>query len=190
MSESAFRSSVRSSVRGLWSGALSVAQFRSAMQSALKRHITQAWTEGAAECSVKSDELTEEETKALAEFIAGQIDFISGFAGAIREHDKTSKGKLQPLFSRSEMWILRYNDAKERAKSLACGNKKLEWQVGPTEHCRDCFGYNGKVYRASVWGDIRPQSSCLACGGFRCQCKRQVTDKRANRGKPKPMSKC
>lgn len=190
MSESAFRNSIRSSVRGLWSGALSASQFRSAMQSAIKRNLTNAWTEGARDCGISADELSEDETKALAEFIAEQIGYISGFASAIREGDKVSKGKLQPLFDRSDMWINRYADARERAKSLACGNKKLEWQVGPTEHCRDCLSYNGKVYRANMWGEIRPQSSCLACGGFRCQCKRQVTDKRASRGKPKPMSKC
>jgi len=190
MSELAFRASVRSSVRGLWSGALSHSQFNSALSSAIKRNLTNAWLEGAKVCGVLADELSEDETSALVEFIAEQIGYISGFASAIREGDKVSKGKLQPLFERAEMWVNRYNDTRERAKSLACGNKKLIWQVGLTEHCRDCSGYNGKVYRANIWGEIRPQSSCLACGGFRCQCKREVTDKRATRGKPVPMSKC
>ena len=190
MTEQAFKAAVRSAVRGLWSGTLSRSQFNSAMQSTLSRNLTTAWIEGATECGITVEELTEDELKARDAFIKEQQSFVSNFGSDIREVDKLSKGKLTPLFERAEMWINRWNDAKERAKSLACGNQKMEWEVGPTEHCKDCAGYNGKVYRASVWGEIRPQSSCLACGGFRCQCRRRVTTRRASKGQPSPMSKC
>jgi hypothetical protein len=190
MTQQAFRNGVRSAVRGLWNGSLSRSQFTSSLQSTIARNLQTAWQEGATECKVQADELTEDEIKARDAFIKEQQGFVSDFGTAIREVDKLAKGKLKPLFERAEMWINRYSDAKERAKSLACGNQKLEWQVGATEHCKDCSGYNGKVYRASVWGEIRPQSSCLECGGFRCQCTRLVTDRRASKGKPSPMSKC
>lgn len=187
MSESAFRSGVRSAVRGLWSGALSRSQFNSALSSAISRHLQTAWTEGAAECSVKADELTEEETKALAEFIAGQIDFISGFADAIREHDKTSKGKLQPLFDRADMWVNRYSQARQQASSMACGNLKKVWTLGATEHCPSCVRLNGKVKRNSYWQQkgILPRvagASYLKCGGYRCKCSLETTDRPISKG--------
>lgn len=191
MSESNFRSGVRSSVRGFWNGALSRSQFKSALSTVIKRNLTNAWLEGAKECGISADELTEDELSNRDDFIELQIGYIGGFADAIRENDKVSGEKLQPLFDRAEMWVNRYGDAKERAKEFACANQKLEWIIGPTErHCPDCSKYNGKVYRGSVWGEVRPKSPCLDCGGFRCQCRREVTNKRASKGKPSPMSKC
>mgnify|MGYP001567339131 CR=1 FL=1 len=186
MSESAFRASVRSSVRGLWSGTLSRSQFNSALSSAIKRHLQVAWLEGAKDCGIAADELSEDETSALAEFIAEQIGYISGFAGAIREGDKVSKGKLQPLFGRAEMWINRYGEAKSKAKVLACGDKKLQWKINVncSEHCSSCVGLNGKVKRASYWNKtgIAPRSKVLKCGGWRCCCEFSVTDKPVSRG--------
>lgn len=189
MSIASFRRGVRSAVRGLWSGALSRSQFNSSLSTVIKGELTTAWSEGAAECQVQADELTEDEIKARDAFIKEQQSYVSGFGGDIREVDKLSKGKLQPLFERAEMWVNRWNDAKNQGKLLACGNKKMTWLIGPTEsHCRDCSKYNGKTYRASAWGDIRPQSPNLACHGYRCLCSFQVTDKRASRGKPEAMT--
>lgn len=190
MTQQAFKNGIRSAIRGLWNGSLSKSQFTSSLQSTIARNLTTAWLEGATECGITIEELTDKDKKARDAFIKEQQSFVSGFASDIRESDKLSKGRLQPLFDRAEMWVNRYSDAKERARELACGDEKLEWQVGAAEHCKDCLGYNGKVYRASVWGEIRPQSSCLACGGFRCKCRRNVTNKRASRGTPAPMSKC
>lgn len=190
MSESAFRSSVRSAVRGLWSNSLSQSQFKSALSSAISRHLQTAWSEGAKECGIAVDELSEEETKARDAFIDEQKSFVSDFGDAIRGSDKIGKGKLQPLFGRAEMWVNRYADARNRAKTLACGDSKLLWTVGPTEHCRDCLKYNGRVYRASMWTkyEIRPQSSRLACHGFRCQCQLSKTDKQLTKGVPPRMT--
>ena len=190
MSEAALRSGVRSAVRGLWSGVLSKGDFTSAMKSVLGRQLMLAWIEGAAECGTKADELSEEESKARDIFIKEQDGFISEFGDAIRERDKISGGKLQPLFGRAEMWINRYADARNQAKILACGDSKLLWTVGPTEHCRDCLNYNGRVHKASVWAkyEIRPQSPRLACHGFRCQCQLSKTDKRLTKGVPPRMT--
>ena len=187
MSESSFRSGVRSSVRGLWSGVLSQSDFTSAMKSAIKRNLTNAWNEGAVECSIQEDELSEDEVKARDAFIDEQYGYISGFAEAIRESDKISGEKLQPLFDRAEMWINRYPDARNQAKVLTCKNQKLRWILGPTEsHCPDCSKYSNKIYRASAWDSVgaRPQSQSLACHGFRCRCRLEVTTSRASRGQP------
>jgi len=187
MSESNFRAGIRASVRGLWSGVLGQADFTSAMKAAIKRNLTNAWNEGIKDCGLTPDELTEEEIEARDNFIESQYDYISGFAEAIRESDKLSGEKLQPLFARAEMWINRYADARNQAKIMACENKKLTWVIGPTEqHCPDCAGYNGKTYRATAWAKAgaRPQSDRLACHGFRCKCRLDVTTKRASRGQP------
>src|SRR3990172_5498781 len=147
MSESALRSGIRSAVRGLWSGALSKGDFTSAMKSVINRQLQLAWVEGALDCGI--DELSEEEVKARDAFIKEQDGFISEFGDAIKDSNKKSGGKLPPLFGRAEMWASRYADARNQAKTLACGDSKLLWTVGPTEHCRDCLNYNGRVYRAS-----------------------------------------
>lgn len=187
MAESTFRNSIQSSVRGLWSGVLTQSQFKSAMNSALHRHLTIAWNEGAKECGIEADELSEDESKARDSFISEQGSYVSDFGDRIKEVNKKSGGKLQPLFGRAEMWVNRYADAQNQAKVLACGNKKLTWILGATErHCRDCSGYSGKVFRATAWESVgaRPQSSNLSCHGYRCRCRLEVTSKRASRGKP------
>ena len=52
-------------------------------------------------------------------------------------------------------------------------NPRLQWQVGPTEHCSDCAGFNGQIKTAAAWnsGGLLPQSSGLQCHGYRCQCR-------------------
>ena len=189
MSVVSFRRGVRSAIRGLWSGGLSRSQFNSSLSTVIKGELTSAWTEGAKECGITAEELTEDELKARDAFIKEQQGYVSGFGGDIREVDKLNKGKLNPLFERAEMWVNRWNDAKNQGKLLACKNKKITWIIGPTEsHCPDCSKYNGKIYRASNWGDIRPQHPNLACHGYRCLCSFQVTDKRVSRGKPEAMT--
>jgi hypothetical protein len=191
MSESNFRSGVRSSVRGFWNGSLSRSQFKDALASVIKRNLTNAFNEGAKECGIAASELTDDELSSRDDFIEEQIGFIGGFADAIREGDKVSGEKLQPLFDRAEMWVNRYKDIRNRAKVTTCKDAKLEWRLGATErHCADCSGYNGKVYRASLWAesDIRPQHPRLSCHGYRCLCTLVKTDKRASQGKPKGMT--
>ncbi len=190
MSESALRSGIRSAVRGLWSGVLSKSDFTSAMKSVINRQLQIAWLEGARECGIAADELSEDEVKARDTFIAEQDGFISEFGDAIKNSNKKSGTKLQSLFGHAELWVNRYADARNQAKTLACGDSKLLWTVGPTEHCRDCLNYNGRVYKASMWArhEIRPQSSRLACHGFRCRCSLQKTDKRLTKGVPPRMT--
>jgi len=187
MSEASFRNGIRSSVRGYWSGALSRSDFTGAMSASLKRNLVNAWQEGSLDCGIDATELTDDELKARDDFIKEQQGYVGGFADAIHDNSKAAKGKLQPLFDRAEMWINRYADARNQAKIMACENKKLTWVIGPTEqHCRDCAGYSGKTYRATAWAKsgARPQSDRLACHGYRCQCRLDVTTKRASRGQP------
>lgn len=181
-----YRASLRAAVRGLWKGILTPKQFREAMTSTINRRLTQAWAEGAKECGIKPADYTEEEKVALRVALENELEFITEFSEAI-----TGAEKLEPLFRRADMWVNRYRDFKNRAKVLACSDKKLQWVIGPTEqHCKDCSGYNGKVYRGSVWAkkDIRPQHPNLSCHGFRCLCQLTPTDKALTRGGPPGMT--
>lgn len=184
MSVSTYQANLRTAVRGFYNGTLSQGQFTDAMESSIRRGLTRAWIEGAKVCGVKQDELSEEETDALADAIKSEFEYIGNFAAGIEESEK-----LAALYSRLSMWVNRYTDIQNRAKIMACADKKLQWAIGPTErHCRDCSKYDTRVYRGSAWGDIRPQSPSLACHGYRCKCKLNPTDKGLTRGKPSGMT--
>ena len=183
---STYRRNLRAAVRGLWSGAISVSQFNSVMKADMDRNLTQAWDEGAKECGIKPDEYSDAENLALAEAILKEQGFVEGFAADVQANSKANKGKLTPLFGRLEMWVNRYNDIKNQAKAMVCGDLKYRWQLGPTEHCVDCAKLSGRVYRGSIWQKygILPQSHDLACGGWRCQCSLVQTDEPVTKGRP------
>jgi len=186
MSESSFRTSLRSATRGLWEEAISKAQFKSAMTKALQKELTLAWSEGSSECDVSSDELTDEETEALTDFIKNQFTFIDGFADAIKEADNSDSKTIFPLFERAKLWQDRYPEAKANGHAMACKDEKQEFVLGPTEsHCRTCKGLNGKVYRNSIWvknNAVPPHNWNFACKGG-CECSLQKTSKRLTRGR-------
>jgi len=183
----AFRRNLRSAIRGLWSGALTKRQALLTFRSAIERAIERAWVEGAAECGIQSDELTTEELTKRDEFIFNQNDLAPNFIDHIAAQSKENGGKLTPLLQRAEMWINQYDSAKQQATTLACGNLKLEWRIGRTEHCRTCLALNGQVRRASFWqNNVVPRNAPnpkLECRGFRCQCMLIKTDKPISRGR-------
>lgn len=186
MTEATFRSGIRSAVRGLWNGSFSIAQFKSAMKSTIERNLTQAWNEGARQCGIALDEMTDDEVKARDAFIKNQYQYIDGYANAIRENDKISKGNLAALFTRAEMWLERYPEAKANGHAMACADQKAEFFYGKTrEHCRTCQGLVGRVYRYSTWvkyNAVPPHNWNFACRGG-CQCQLRQTDKPLTKGK-------
>jgi|SRR3990172_189741 len=189
--EKDFGRSVRSLVYGLWRGELDLFTFIDTMVFTLERNLTQAWYEGAAQCGVKSSELTEAETNARRDFIANQYAYLLGFADAVNKGSKANKGKLGPLIERSDLWVGRYAEAKYAGMQMACKDKKLKFVRGPTsDPCEDCIGFDGKVYRASTWlaANIRPRARNLKCRGYKCLCKFVVTDDPITPGSPPSLS--
>jgi len=182
-----YRSALRSNVRGLWSGVIDRAQFVQLMFDTVGRYIPEAWYEGAAECGIKKDELTDKEISELAGAISYEIQWIQGLADAIEENRKND-GKLASLFSRMEIWAGRYLGVRDKAKAMACADAKLKWVQGPTsDKCPSCSKLNGKVKRGSFWTErgILPRvhgAPYLECQGFRCLCELQVTDDPVSRG--------
>ncbi|MGH7274634.1 MAG: hypothetical protein ACREIQ_09285 [Nitrospiria bacterium] len=186
-----YRQTLRSIVRGYWSGVLSAEQFEDAMRSAINRRLQQAFEEGARECGVRADELTQAEFTALGQAIRQELTYVAGFGEAISQNNKANKGKLEPLLARVDLWVNRYRDLGNRGRQLACSDSKLLWVIGPAEqHCRDCSGFNGRVYRGSVWSkkNVRPQHPKLACHGFNCLCSLSPTDLPVTRGSPPAMT--
>lgn len=182
--ESNFKASIRAAVRGLWSGVFTYSDFYAQMDSAIRNLLPHAFHDGARECGIKPEELTDEEKITIDRFVFDQLRYIDGFATDIEKKSKANGGKLTPLLSRVDIWVTRYAELRNMGKSMACANQKMEWVLGPTkDHCKSCQRLAGKVKRASQWqAHVLPQSHDLECGGWRCQCELQPTDKPMSRG--------
>lgn len=185
MSEANYQRQIRAAVRGLYKGVISMGDFRSAMKSTITRGMTQAWTEGAKVCGIKFDELSEEEVKALDQITLDQFEYIEGFRDFVKDKAEDKQGRLNDAFTRAELWINRYGEARNKAKAMACADKKLMWKINVrcSEHCGSCLNLNGKVKRGSYWSKtILPRSRQLKCGGWRCCCELVQTDAAITRG--------
>jgi len=185
-----YRNGLRSAVRGLWSGALDYFDAWEFVLSAIDAGFRRAWRAGAAECGISEGEYTSDEKIALEQAIRDELQYVDGLLEAVQEGSREAGGKLEPLYTRVELWVKRYNDVENRAKTMACADQKLRWDLGAAEHCPSCLKLAGKVRRASQWQrmDIRPQhptklKCMLSAGGPSvCQCKFSVTDERASSG--------
>jgi hypothetical protein len=187
-----YRLNIRNAVRGLWNGSWDYFTFLDQMSLAIERGFTQAWYEGAKTYGVNPSELTDEEHNRLMQEVNKEIGFIYGLGQAIISNLKAFGGKLEPLYSRSELWVSGYNRVRILGSSYAAKDQKLEWQYGDAKHCGDCLNYNGRVYRASIWRkhNIQPHMYELECRGYNCQCKFVPTNKPANKGyPPRPRGK-
>ena len=184
--------SVRGYVHGLWSGEMSFFQYVDTMIMLIDRGLRNAWYDGAAECGITPDDLSEEELYEMRNMINTEIQFVMDYANTIFANSKANKKLLRNLMPRAEMWVLRYTDARNRARIMACGDQKLEWVLGNTkEHCPSCLRLSGKVKRASFWkrSGIEPQhppNPNLHCKGYRCECQRIPTSLPTSPG-PLPM---
>lgn len=186
MSLASYKASLRPIVRAYWSGVFDQQTFTEEMTFAIADGLDQAFAEGAKQCGILPEDYTDAENKALTDSIKKEQGHIGNLESFVFEHRK-GEGKLGEAFARLNDWALRYTDVSNQAKALTCKDKKLEWRVGPTEHCRTCAKLNGKVKRASVWDSsgIRPQNPpnpLLVCKGFRCQCELFVTNKPVSKG--------
>jgi hypothetical protein len=174
---------VRANIYGLWTGTLDTFDFIDSMSTTIGRNLRFAWYAGAAQCGISQEELTPNERQALDDMVNSEIFHLVSFADSIIENSRNNGGKLTPHNQRAVLWVNRYNDAYNQAMLMACGDQKLEWQLGATErHCSTCAMLNGTVLRASVWEQTgyRPQNPpnpMLECEGWRCDCHFNVTTK-------------
>lgn len=184
-----YRMELRRPVRGYWAGEADFVTFYDMMETAIRQGLTGAWREGAKDMGIDPDELTDAEQAALEEMIRTEQSHIGDLAERVEAGSKANGGKLQPLFDRVEsMWVLRYQDARNKARAMAGADKKLMWELGRTEkHCSSCLKLAGRIKRASQWlaAGILPQNppnSKLECGGWQCDCRLVPTDEPSSRG--------
>jgi len=182
-----YRMSIRNAIRGLWTGAIDRNQFFDIMGRTIEQGLKAAWAEGAKECGIKPGDYSDAEMQALRDAQATEEMHILQLSDAVEAGSKANKGKLTPLFQRSESWILRYQDVVNRAKTMACSDKKFKWELGPTEHCDTCARLAGQVRRGSFWRDHvlpqNPPNPKLECGGWNCKCVLSLTDEPSSRGR-------
>ena len=164
-------------------GQIGYAEFFISMEDAVTRYLTQAWHEGARIMGILPDEMSTTEREELDAQIANDHSFIGGLADAIAmlHTDQAPSGKT--ITQRLDYWSAAYVRVRERAKIIAGQDQKLEWVLGPAEHCPDCLRLAGKVKRASLWRkyNYSPKSHNLACRQ-NCKCELVVTDKPLSRG--------
>jgi hypothetical protein len=187
---SSFQTAIRRNVRALWNGTFQRFDFIDNMRAAIEVGFRQAWAEGAAQCGVSMEELSNEEREQLERMTNSQFPFLPGFADDIIEGNQVNGGKLQPLLGRSGMWVNRYNIVKDQAGAMACANQKMKWFLGATEqHCNSCGGFAGRVYRYSTWleNGALPRSDTLCCNGYKCGCELEPTTDKITPG-PFPKS--
>lgn len=178
---------IRGAVRNLWRGDIDVVIFIAVMIFIIRAGFTAAWYRGAGEAGISPEELTPEEIGALEGEISVDVGNLANFALSIAGGARLLGGALAPLLQRAELWQNRFDEIRSFALRQAAKNQKLMWIWNPLkDHCEDCLKYNGRVYRASVWGTagIRPRATNLACGGWHCGCSFVVTDDPAMPGRP------
>ena len=182
-----YRSRIRSAIRGLWTGVIDRSQFLDIMGLTIDRSLRFAWAEGAKDCGITPADYSPQEEQALRDAQAREEMYVPQLADAVEEGSKANKGKLTPLFQRSEAWILRYKDVVNRGRTMACGDKKYRWDLGPTEHCSTCAKLAGQVRRGSFWRThVMPQmppNEKLECQGWRWGCNLALTDEPVSRGR-------
>ena len=183
-----FRLSLRAQARLFWRGDMSRGDFVVEVQSIIDRGYRRAWRQGAAECGLKMDELSDAETDALQGRINEQFPHVNSLADDFNEQRREEGGKLGDMFGRLEQWVARYEQIRNEAKVMACKNRPLEWKLGPTEHCASCMKLRGQVRRASFWNERGilprvPNANWLVCRGFNCQCALSLTSKPISRGR-------
>lgn len=92
---------------------------------------------------------------------------------------------VDPLLARADLWANRWNDAHNRANQIlaATFGERMIWIYGDTDHCETCERLNGIVAFAREWESLgvspqNPPNPVLQCGGWRCQCRLEPTDRR------------
>jgi hypothetical protein len=169
-------------VKGVYTGAVG-GGFIDVMANIISGQLTQAYQQ-AYEDEGFTDSLPDYLSASLETMILGQYDFVDQYYRDIVDArvDGTS---IDPLLYRASLWATRWTEAYNEAVRLITKENggNLVWIYGDTDHCTTCLSLNGIVARASEWDalGIKPQSAPnnkLECGGWKCQCSLQQTDKR------------
>jgi hypothetical protein len=186
-----FLKSIEQYDRQLWEYALALyrggdaGEFIDKFTAAITNQLTRAWNEGSRSVGVEPEDMSDEDRAYLKEIIDSEYEHVLDLGTAIEAaQDKTLEEFRQSFRSRIDLWVNRYTDTTNKAKVYFGDRTRLEWKLGETEnHCDTCAALNGIVAFAFEWeqSGVKPQSppnDVLACGGWQCDCRLEVTDKR------------
>ena len=188
--EAEYRSSLRAVFRSLWLDVVSIEQFTQSLFAAVDRGMRAALNEGLQKAGFQPEEASLAETQLFYDEIYNNVSRAAALAEFIQANSKANDGAWASVQNRLDLWANRYPALRTAVYSQAAGDKKAQWQLGATEeHCRTCYGFNGRVYRRSTWAknNALPQSQALCCKGFRCDCSLIETEARITPG-PFPRS--
>ena len=176
---------LRAAVRDFYNGNIDAFGFIDKCVYLITEQFTRAWNEGMRNIGLDPKKDMEPEwAEVLQKRIQEEINHVQQFAGDIESAAADKENHpIRPLLDRVSMWSNRYNEVVSLSMAT-CGKLKLEWIVGPTEHCGDCAKLNGCVDYAEDWtaSGWLPQTSRLECGGYKCKCSLVPTKKRRTRG--------
>jgi hypothetical protein len=170
-------------VRSVYSGNIG-GSFIDTMANLISGQLTQAYLQAYEDEGFRGTILPDYLSASLESMILNQYDFVDQYYRDIVDArvDGTS---IDPLLYRASLWATRWTEAYNEAVRLITKENggNLVWIYGDTDHCTTCLSLNGIVARASEWDalGIKPQSAPnnkLECGGWKCQCSLQSTDKR------------
>lgn len=154
------------------------------MRNSIMTYGTQAFMDGLKDGGANlssPDELEPNEQVILRDLLLRQIAYVPKFVNAL--YSVIAPPELGAMLNRAQLWGSKGLDGIYNVGlTLGRGNKMMEWFLGDTDHCESCLAAAGQVHRALTWlkAGIVPRSDRLHCGGFKCGCDLQETDKRAN----------
>jgi hypothetical protein len=162
--------------------------FFARMRQVTKFGLRDAFDAGGADMGITPDDYTEQDIALRDEIITEEQSHINDLLGYLDGLANNAQAKLSDAAPRLDLWKARFDDMRNRAKMILGKDAKLEWVYGDTEHCETCARLNGVVKRASFWQShgVLPQSPpnpMLKCGGWKCQCSLEPTDKPLTRGR-------
>ena len=129
----------------------------------------QAFTDGLVEGGV-TDELGDDDRQQIQNLLLDADGYIAPVL------DEVAAGQLTPdqIQARSVIWANKSLTDFYRAGQISADRDGMyRWVLGDTEqHCVTCKRLAGQVHRFGRWyaKSLLPQSSALACGGWRCSC--------------------
>lgn len=174
---------------GLYREEISEGDFVDGMAAVIQEQLTRAFREALRQNNMDPDlvnDYGEGYGDELQSMILSEFMFVDRYALDIVNARRAGTG-FEQFQMRAQVWANRYAEAVNAANAMIAeqNGNNLVWRYGDTEHCETCQALNGIVAPASVWEQlgVRPQeppNELLECGGWRCRCRLEPTDKRAS----------
>jgi hypothetical protein len=171
----AFVDDVAAAISDAASGEISKAAFAIRMRAALSKFGKAAYLDGLEDGGVEATALEGADSDSFATILAAQSAYVTDARAGITDFGGDAE-------ARAAMWGNKSLQLFYDAGLMSSDKNGLYlWEMGNTEHCKDCLRLNGQKHRLKEWHDEGwlPQSSDLECGGYRCQCSLKKTTGRA-----------